>query len=442
MVTVIKTGIMDPVMKFVQPFFLDDKREISFHGPIMKSPRRQGVLRTPPGRQEAELTRPVSPTAYEMTAMRLTPRTQPPARLMQTTIHSERLTHNAEAIRTVIGPNVKLCAVVKANAYGHGATGVVKTLAKTVDAFAVATIAEALTIRPHAGDRMILVTTPLFAGMDPRAIQEAARQDIHGTLCSVAAADYLDQCLIGIDKPLSVHVKVDTGMGRCGAWSTDAVTLLKALPRRQGLHLAGVFTHFAGADEAHLEHTEEQLIAFRRFLLEQDLEGRSDLCIHACNTEATLRVPAAHFGMVRCGLGIYGAVRGELARRFDLQPTLKLTAPLVQIKFLPKGRTCGYGRTFAAPHDMIIGIVAAGYADGLRRCLSNRAAVLVNHKPAPIIGRISMDLTIIDLTHHPVCHEGEPVTLIDDAPESPCSAVTLARQADTIPYEILTGIKP
>ena len=362
-------------------------------------------------------------------------------RLIDLTLRRDRLLHNAAVLRSLTGTTVKHCAVVKANAYGHGVARVVDALRQQVDAFGVATISEALEIAPLSGDKFILVMTPLFAGIHLPSLHRAILHDCHLTLCSVDALHYLLRGLPEDAPPVKVHLKIDTGMGRCGAWEATAVTLLKLLSQTDRVQLTGVYTHFAGAEEGHSTFMSEQEQRFRHFLIEHNLLHRDDVMIHAGNSEATLLASSTHFNMVRCGLAFYGAVNGDLTRRFDLRPALKVQAPLVQIKHLPAGATCGYGRTFTAPDDRLIGIVPAGYAEGLRRCLSNKASLLVRNIPCPILGRISMDLTIIDLSRCPDAVEGEPVTLIDDNPESPCSAVTLAQLANTIPYEILSGIR-
>lgn len=405
----------------------------------MENKRRQGVLRTPPHNQ------PINPAGATLTQniyakgdVRLVPR---PAKMLQAVISKRRLQHNISRLKKHIGPDVRLCVIAKADGYGHRARSLVSAVNMAeVDSFAVANVEEAMEILPFTTGKKILVTAPLHVGMNVEWLQLAAEHAIHCTICSIQALRYVSQALPESSKPLPVHLKIDSGMGRCGVSLDEATDLLEGIDACPSVRLVGVFTHFADTRQPDLSFCREQFQQFQSFLSKTRLENRNDIIRHACNSEATLRMPEAHLDMVRCGLSVYGCIGSDLARRFDVRPALNLQAPLVLVKKLKQGQSCGYGRTFIAPHDMQIGIVPAGYADGLKRNLSNKASLLVKGFPAPIIGRISMDLTVIDLTNVPGAGEGELVTLIDDRPESPCSVQTLAHLADTIPYEILTGL--
>lgn len=353
------------------------------------------------------------------------------------------LQHNARVIRGRCGEQVKLCAMVKANGYGHDAKMVVSALnGGQVDGFAVSSIEEAEQIYPFVQGRGLLVTCPFFAGMDPELVRLAQMRSFHGTLCTVSALEYLNKTVRAGGPRLKLHVKVETGMGRLGCGPDELGLLVNRINATGSLVLAGVYSHFASADDADLSYTYLQLDRFNEVLLRNGLDRQVSVVKHAANTSATWRVTESHYDMVRCGLGLYGYLGYDNtgAAPVGLRPVLRVEAPVVQIKRLAQGQSCGYGRSYIAPRDMVIGVVPVGYADGLFRQLSNRACMRYGDRKLPIIGRISMDLTIVDLTEVRNPSEGMSVVVMDDQADSYAGATGLARLAGTIPYEILTGI--
>ena len=207
------------------------------------------------------------------------------------------------------------------------------------------------------------------------------------------------------------------------------------------MRLAGVFTHFATADEEDLTYAHSQLAAFKDFLQETGLNARDDLLIHAANSAATIKMPEAHFDMVRCGISMYGYYsRPMTAPPIPLKPVMKLQAPIVAIKPIPKGCLVSYGGSFTTTRDTTAAIVPLGYADGYWRCFSNRATMLLGQSKVSVIGRVCMDQLLIDVTDVPEAAIGQMVTVIDNDHTSPCGAYTLATLADTICYEILTSV--
>lgn len=368
--------------------------------------------------------------------------------MLRAYISRKNLRHNATVLKNRCGAGTKLCVEVKADAYGHRAKLVVPCLVDLADMFAVASIEEAEEIYPllqnlrDRQDKPVLVHRPLFAGMDVRQIELAQARGFHCTVCSREGLRYTAEQLDDSLPALNVHLQIDTGMGRLGCPDQDALMLLQLIGQEKKSCLRGVYTHFAAADEDDLSFTYEQLGLFQNFLADSGLNQRNDILKHTANTSATLRVPQAHFDMVRCGIGIYGYrdFMKDDTEPVDLLPVLRLEATLIQIKNLKAGHSCGYGRAFIAPRDMVVGIVSVGYNDGLLRSLSNRAVFRYGELCLPVIGRVSMDLTIVDLTLVPSPVEGMKVIVIDDRPDSPCNAAALARQADTIPNEILTSI--
>lgn len=395
--------------------------------------------------------RPSAANLYRIGPLRLRDRT---LKTIKAYISQENLRHNARLIKSIIGPSVALCAVVKANGYGHSARDIVATLNTPVESsdpnirqdyayrFAVSTIEEAEQIQPFITRKSILVTSPLFAGLDAELVELAQARGFHCTVASVGAVEYLDTVLNPKLDPLHLHLKLDTGMGRVGCLPDEGALLLERIEHSQRMRLAGVYTHFATADDTDATFTEHQLCGFETFLVRNGLKERDDVIKHAANTSAALKYPAARYDMVRCGIGLYGYTHfsGEADRPWQFKPVLRVEAPVIQVKTIAAGQSCGYGRTFFAQRDTTIGIVPVGYADGLFRQLSNRACMRYGDLNVPILGRISMDMTILDLSNVPDPHEGMSVIVLDDQPDSCCNAQSLAHLAGTIPYEILTAI--
>jgi len=404
---------------------------------IMDSNNWQGSLQNQTDQQHA---RAALANLYEIGPLRLCDRG---LKTVKAYISRGRLRHNAAILKKYCDPKVNFCAVVKANGYGHEARSVVASLdAGYADSFAVSSIEEAEQIYPFVSGRTVLTTCPVFGGIDPQLVKLAQIRGFHCTVCSVEALRYLSSCLEEYPGPLKLHLKVDTGMGRLGCVNQQAQEILQMIGQNKKLQLAGIYTHLATADDNNMEYTRQQLAIFDELLAATGLDNNPAVIKHSCNTSATLRLAEKHYDMVRCGIGLYGYTDAgeDEAKQLGLLPVLKVVAPLIQVKPLLKGQSCGYGRTFVAERDMVTGIVPAGYADGLRRYLSNHACMRVQGKDVPIIGRISMDLTIVDLSKVDNPHEGMSLTVIDDNYESPCNAAALARTADTIAYEILAGI--
>jgi alanine racemase len=404
---------------------------------IMDSINRQGSLENRSSRQSGM---GVLANLYEAGPLRLCDRG---LKTVKAYVSRSRLRHNAAILKKHCDPRVNFCAVVKANGYGHEARSVVSSLdGSYADSFAVSSIEEAEQIYPFVSGRTILTTCPVFGGIDQQLVKLAQIRGFHCTVCSTEALRYLNDCLDEYPSPLKVHLKVDTGMGRLGCASWQAIQMLQMIDQNRKLQLVGIYTHLATADDNDMAYTRRQLAIFDDLLAATGLDNDPTVIKHSCNTSATLRLAEKHYDMVRCGIGLYGYTDAgeDVAKQLGLLPVLKVDAPLVQVKTLHKGQSCGYGRTFVAKEDMVIGIVPAGYADGLRRYLSNHACMRAQGKDVPIIGRISMDLTIVDLSKVDNPHEGMSLTVIDDSYESPCNAAALARMADTIAYEILAGI--
>ncbi|MGI8511455.1 MAG: alanine racemase [Solirubrobacteraceae bacterium] len=331
----------------------------------------------------------------------------------------------------------ELAAVVKADAYGHGAVPVARAaLAGGASWLAVATALEAQELRVAGIDARILVMGALSP--DELGIALAVAADVvawrEAFVTRVAAA--------GVHA--RVHVKLDSGMGRLGTRDAgEAHRVAAAVAAAEGLELAGAMTHFATADEPGDAFFEEQLERFKPLASELKA-AHPGVLAHAANSAATLRDPAAHFDLVRCGIAIYGMdpFQADPALR-SLEPALELTSYVGDHKRCAAGESAGYGRRFIAEQPTTLGVLPIGYGDGWRRGLSNNAEGLVGGRRRPLVGTVSMDNLTIDLGEDPAAAPvGAPATLIGADGGERILAEDVARRLDTINYEITCGLTP
>lgn len=358
-------------------------------------------------------------------------------------IYSKALLNNLGKIRNACKPETKICAVIKADGYGHGIRQIVDILKQgPVDFFAVANVYEAAFIADIVGDKKILILEPLHTGYANDAVQLCARKGFHCAVVEIEALQHIQTCLHNTNNVLNVHIKVETGMGRCGIEAEKAAELIKKIKTFENIRLAGVYTHFSTAAEKNLSYATQQLERFRKFLSSQSLLACKDIIIHASNSAAMLNMPQAHFDMVRCGIALFGWAEQPNALNVSLDPAMKFEASIVQLNRYKKGQTVGYARTFTTQRDTLGAIVPVGYADNYWRLYSNRAVMKVGDNFANVIGRVSMDKTILDVTDIPDVKVGQTVTVIDNDPQSECSVYKLAELADTICHEVLTSLPP
>lgn len=368
-------------------------------------------------------------------------------------ISRRALLHNAGVVRRVLAPGVRMCAVIKADAYGHGAAVAADTLCNfcndgsgkpPADAVAVAGIDEALELPELRVP--VLVFRPLenaFIGRQRLRIEEAVRHGWVLTICSPAGAEDLARIALGTGRRANVQVMVDTGMSRSGLAAGELAEVLRRIESRASLRLWGLCTQFATAENPDSPFTLEQSRRFRAATDAVAAAHGNRLTRHAANSGALFFHRSTQFDMVRPGLSLYGVdPAGRPTAGRPLKPVLKWVAPVVGIQDVPAGGTVGYGQTWTAGRPTRVGLLPVGYADGYPRSFSNGAKVLLHGRCASVIGRVSMDLTTVDLSDHPDAHVGAEVTLLDDNPLSAVSVYELAKWANTIPYEILSRIGP
>jgi alanine racemase len=345
---------------------------------------------------------------------------------------------NCRTLKSRVGDGVALCAVVKANGYGHGAAACAAAAMRGgAERLAVATADEAAELRLHFPDAPLFVMgalsedelgTALAAGADVALWREEFR-----ALASRLAAQR--------NVPVRAHVKFDSGMGRLGERDPDTlVDLARRCASDPHLEVAGVWTHFATADEPGDGFLEEQLTAFRP-VADAVRQIAPNCTVHAANSAATIRESEAHFDMVRCGIAVYGLDPFQRdPREHGLEPALELHSYVADVKRFERGATAGYGRTWQAPEDTWVGVLPIGYGDGVRRGLSNNAEVLVGGHRYPLVGTVSMDNITIDLGPDTTIAPGAPAVLIGAQGSDRIFAEEVAARLQTINYEVSCGV--
>ncbi|HXI82816.1 MAG TPA: alanine racemase [Verrucomicrobiae bacterium] len=348
----------------------------------------------------------------------------------------DALRHNVAAIRRRIGPKVKLMAVVKADAYGHGLAQIGSTLMQCgVDAFGVANLSEALVLRQIGGNGWPIL---FFGSALPFEVATMVERDITPTISTVEEARLFDEEAKRQGGNVGVHVEIDTGMGRVGFWHEDAAKQILQVAALRQLRIEALYTHFPSADE-NPDETRRQLVVFLRVVEELNKQGLEIPLLHAANTAATLELPETRLAMVRPGLLLYGICAKEL-HAGEFRPLLSFKARVAYVKDVAAGRTISYGQTFTAEKSMRIATVTAGYADGFSRHLSNKGEVLVGGRRCPVIGRVTMDQIMVDVTQTSEVQCGDEVVFIGEQNGAGITASEVAGWEDTIPWEVLCGI--
>jgi alanine racemase len=349
-------------------------------------------------------------------------------------IDLQALRHNFRQLRGISGPGVKIMAVIKADAYGHGLLPSAQALeAEGADYFGVAYLAEGLGLRQAGIDTPILLLMgimPEEAGTAVAANLEIAlfRRDVAASLATQARQQH---------KKARVHIKVDTGMGRLGILPGEVRQFLEYLSDLPELEVTGIISHFAESDVPDQSYTLKQLKDFEDLLNQVREWGWSAPASHIANSAAILNVQSSHLNMVRAGISLYGSLPSpEISTRVRLQPVMSLRTHILQLKDLPAGAGISYSRTYIAPGPMRLAVLPVGYCNGYSRLLSNRGWVLINGRRAPIRGRVCMNLTMVEVTDIPDVKEGDTVTLLGQDGTESLSADELASLAETINYEV------
>ena len=349
------------------------------------------------------------------------------------------LERNLVLIRKSLPSGVRLLSVVKADAYGHGIHPTATRLMQTgVDLFAVANVKEAADIREMGSGWPILVLGPLLAEED----QALVDYDLIATLSSSRELERFRALAQKNQQSVSVHLKIDTGMGRLGVWWENALSLIEDLKRAPEIKLCGILTHFAQPSDT--DFTKEQRKRFLEVIEQAELDRDPSFLVHADNSSSLRSLENnTVFNAVRIGLLQFGIAspRGSLLADLRVEPVLSFHSKLAMVKELPKGTSLSYDRQYTLDRDSKIGIISAGYGDAIPLHCGNRSNGLIQGRSYPLVGRVTMDQTLIDLTDSNTEFElGEKVTLVGKQGDQEILLSTLAKDAETIPWELLCSI--
>ena len=354
------------------------------------------------------------------------------------TVDLGALAHNLDQVRRRLEPSCQIIAIVKADAYGHGAVTVARALESlAVTRFGVATLDEGIALREAGIRSSILLMGALF----PEQFSGVVAHDLTPVLYEQALAEEFAKHLAGRSTPYPVHLKIETGMGRLGLEPEDVAALLQSPVFQGPLKAEGLMTHLADSDNADQAYTTAQLERFRAVIRYTQAEKLSLPLIHAANSGAILGHLESRFTAVRPGIMLYGYhTATHLNPAPELQPVLSLTTKVAQVRKLTPGESTSYSRTYVVQRPSRIAVLPMGYADGYSRLLSNKGAVLINGKRAPVVGRVCMDMTMADVTDVPGVSAGTEVTVIGKQEDQQITASDLAAWQGTISYEVLCKI--
>ncbi|HAR96460.1 MAG TPA: alanine racemase [Deltaproteobacteria bacterium] len=360
--------------------------------------------------------------------------------------------HNLGELKRLTAPSAAIMAVVKADAYGHGAVEVAKTLVEQgVPYLAVARFSEAMVLR-HAG---LAVPILLFGHTYPEYLHHVLHHDIWPSINTIDSARMLSEVARGRKKKVRVHVKIDTGMGRLGVLcdglalpdsdkssrkrAVQSVLEIASLPR---LEVEGIYTHFANADHPDTGQTALQFSLFMDILSELKKNGLEPRFRHAANSAALIRMPETHLELVRPGIALYGLSPSAVVSKaqIDLKPVMSIKTSIIQLKNVPSGFKVSYGGIHQTERPTTLATVPIGYADAYSRRLSSKGYMLVRGQKAPIVGRVCMDLTVLDVGHITGVVPEDEVVVLGRQGDNEITADEIAEMIQTIHYEIISTI--
>ncbi|MHC4396465.1 MAG: alanine racemase [Planctomycetota bacterium] len=360
------------------------------------------------------------------------------------------ITHNCKILRHLTPKNSLMCVAVKCNAYGHGVDIILPALkSANIDMLAVAAIPEAQQLRQLGWQKPILLLGSQFSIHTGKQKNELAEwlvaNGVRITAMYTQDVEALAAAAKQLNKKALVHLMLDSGMGRMGLGEQWVLELIEAIKDRSEIEIEGLYTHLSTADDSDKTFSKYQLKRFDDFLAGLKTGGINIPIVHAANAAAVIDLPESHYNMIRPGIAVYGYQPGaQMLNKPDLKPSMKLISYLYAVKKIKKGGYAGYGNTWQAPEDTIVGLTPVGYGDGYDRRLSNKGKMKIAAVLAPVVGRVSMDQTILDLT--PLVRRqidvspGMEVTVIDNDPNATNSIESIAAQLHTIPYEIVTKL--
>ncbi len=353
-------------------------------------------------------------------------------------IDLKALEENYKAVRGRVPPDVKILCVVKADGYGHGAVPVARTLEPAgANYFGVATIDEGVELRNNGISLPILVMGGVMPWDEGKAVQKYRLTPV---VADVKSLKRIAQDAGHRKLPVSVHIKIDTGMGRLGFSMDELDALASALKGARYVHVEGVMSHFACSEQRD-EYGMSQISRFEEAVGFLKTHAVQPQLVHMANSGAVCQYPEAYFSMVRLGIMLYGSYSDpRLADKVKVRPVMKLASRVAYVKVFPSQSSLSYGRTFITSRKTKVAYIAAGYADGIPRALSNKGAALLRGRRCPIIGRVCMDWLLVDVTDLPDVEPGDEAVLMGGAGNDAITADEIAAHVNTIPYEILCSV--
>ncbi|MCK4619550.1 MAG: alanine racemase [Desulfobacterales bacterium] len=352
------------------------------------------------------------------------------------------IAHNIRELRSITNPKARFMAVVKANAYGHDIIEVARrSLENGAEALGVANIEEGIQLRKAGIDAPVLI----FGYTSPIHVKKLIELDLTQTVYSYETSEKLSQAATAYGKKIKVHIKVDTGMGRLGLLrgiKDNSLSEVESISRLPMLELEGIYTHFATADKSDRSYAGKQFEIFMDFLNQLRIAGLEIAVTHAANSAAIINMPETHLDMVRAGISIYGLYTSEEVDRsiINLKPAMALKTKIIHLKKVPAGFKVSYGTTYETEKPTTIATVSIGYADGLNRLLSSKGRMLVCGQSAPIVGRICMDMTMLDVGEIPEIVMEQEVVVFGKQGNSSITVDEIASTINTINYEVVSTI--
>lgn len=354
------------------------------------------------------------------------------------TIDLSALRHNFKTVKEWIGPSARILCVVKSDAYGHGMLPVAKVLESIgTDYFGVFEAEEGIALR-KAGIRL---STLVLKGIDADEIPAVVEYDLTPGVFDLSITEQLSDYALQYGKVVPIHIKVDTGMGRLGVPWEEASAFIKTLLHMKGVTPAGIFSHFSVADEPGHPFTDVQLERFQKVVAVAHDLGIKNPQIHIANSGAILNQKWLENHLFRPGIVLYGSPPSGVCQHIDkLKPVMSFRSRVIQVKAVPPGTSISYGRTYTAEAQRVIATIPVGYDDGYSRLLSNKGAVLIRGKRAPIVGTVCMNLTMVDVTDIEGVSPGDEVVLLGRQGTDCITAEEIAEQIGTISYEVYCTI--
>ena len=346
---------------------------------------------------------------------------------------------NFRNLRSYLAPQTQIMAVIKADAYGHGAVPCARiAVASGADYLGAGVIEEGIELRASGINTPILILGSIF----PNEVEDLVHYDLATILCNLPLAQALSKEAAKQNKTVSVHIKLDTGMNRLGVSPKNSMALLDQISILPNLKVEGISTHFSSADDKDLRITRLQIEKFQTTLSRLKNVPK----VHCANTSALLRIPESHFNMVRPGLILYGSLPSPSLQEVfvqkgnPFQPVMQWKSKIILVKTIAKGQPISYSGSFTTQQRTLVATLPIGYADGLHRSLSNKIDVLIRGQRAPQIGNICMDMTLIDVTNIKGVEAGDETVLFGEQEGEVISVEEMAAKGETIPYEILCNV--